>query len=310
MNNLEVYIKKSALALGFTACGIAEARHLIEEEKLYRETLNSRCYEGLPYLERDIEKRFNPQLFLPGCRSMIVCLYNYFTPQECKSDYKIAKYARLTDYHTFLREKLERLATDLRKDYPEMEYKISVDSSAIAEKIWAVKAGLGSIGKNTILQTVHGSYFLIAILLTTLPLAPDPEQEVPCGNCMRCLTACPTHALVAPYRLDARQCITFHNIENKNSENDFYNPTSWIFGCDECQDACPHNQKATYGEDAQNHFSLFLHFENETFENLEKAHYKKIAKTTPLERAKFEKISKEINRVKNIVHERDKKDCL
>jgi len=300
MGTPENYIKQLALTLGFTASGIAKACHLSEEEKFFRDSIALGHHGGKAYLERDIEKRFDPRLLLPDCQSVIVCLYNYLTPQNNKSDYKIAKYALLTDYHLLLREKLEQLATGLHSQHPDMKYKILVDSSAISEKSWAVKAGLGSIGKNTLLQTPHGSYFLIGILLTTLTLRPDYEQDVPCGNCVRCMEACPTRAIVSPYRLNASQCISFQNIENRNLKNDFQNPTSWIFGCDICQDICPHNQKAMHGKDAQDHFSLFLHLVNEEFENMEKEHYNNIVKKTPLERVKFEKLQKEITRVKTL----------
>ena len=298
--NPEDYIKQSALSLGFATCGIAEARHLLAEEVFFKNSIALGYHGGKSYLERDIEKRFNPRLLLSDCRSVIVCLYNYFTPQKSGSDYKIAKYALLTDYHVLLHEKLEQLATALLSRYPDMEYKISVDSSTISEKNWAVKAGLGSIGKNSLLQTPHGSYFLIAILLTTLALRPDCEQESPCGNCTRCIEACPTRAIVSPYHLNASQCISFQSIENRNSESDFKNPTPWIFGCDICQDICPHNQNAEQGNDAQNHFSLFLHFGNEDFENLKKEHYHNLVKKTPLERVKFEKLQTEIERVKTL----------
>ena len=301
MENPEEYIKKAALTLGFTACGIAEACYLSEKEKLFRDSIKSGLHGEKAYLERDIKKRFDPRDLLPNCKSVLVCLYNYLIPQKKITDYKIAKYALLTDYHILLREKLERLATDLSAHYPDMEYKISVDSSVISEKNWAVKAGLGSTGKNTLLQTPNGSYFLIAILLTTLSLRPDHEQEISCGNCTRCLEACPTRALVSPYRLNAAQCISFQNIENRSVKNNFDNPTPWIFGCDICQDVCPHNQKVEYGKDAQNHFSPFLHFGNEEFETLEKEHYEKIAKKTPLERVKFEKLWTEIVRMKKII---------
>ena len=298
MKNPEDYIKQSALALGFSACGIAEACHLSEEEKRFREAVTAGFHGGKAYLERDIEKRFDPRLLLSDCRSVIVCLYNYLTPQTGKTDYRIAKYALLTDYHVLLREKLERLAADLRSYYPDMDYKISVDSSAVSEKSWAVRAGLGSVGKNTLLQTPQGSYFLIAVLLTTLPLQPDSKQEVACSHCSRCMEACPTHAIVTPYRLDATRCISFQNIENRKVSSDFQHPASWIFGCDTCQDVCPHNQKATCGKDAQTHFSLFLHFQNEDFENLEKDSYNDMVKNTPLERIPFEKLQGEIARVK------------
>ena len=314
----ENYIKQSALALGFSACGIAEARRLLKEEELFRDAVKLGFHGGKAYLERDIEKRFDPRLLLPDCKSVIVCLYNYFSQQNPKSDYKIAKYALLTDYHELLHEKLERLAADLQGHYPDMAYKISVDSSAVSEKSWAIRAGLGSAGKNTLLQTPQGSYFLIGVLLTTIPLLPDNEQYVPCGNCTRCIEACPTQAIVSPYRLDAEQCIyrlnaakciSFQNIENRNLENDFQNPTSWIFGCDICQDVCPHNQKAQYGKDAQNHFSLFLHFGNEEFENLKKEHYNNIVKKTPLERVKFEKLQIEIAKIKAL-NQRIKNDKI
>jgi epoxyqueuosine reductase len=297
VENPEDYIKQSALTLGFSACGIAEACHLEEEEKRFREAVVAGFHGGKNYLERNIEKRFDPRLLLSGCRSVIVCLYNYLVPQKSETDYRIAKYALLTDYHLLLHEKLERLATDLQRHYPDMDYKIAVDSAIVSEKNWAVRAGLGYLGKNTLLQTPQGSYFLIGILLTTLPLRSDSKQEALCGNCSCCMAACPTHALVAPYRLDATRCIAFQNIENKSIESDFHHATSWVFGCDICQDVCPHNQEAVYGKDAQDHFSLFLHFGNKEFENVKKDTYNNMVKNTPLERVKFEKLQAEIARV-------------
>lgn len=292
-------VKKRAMEIGFSQCGIAQALPLLQEQELFEKMLAENRHAGRVYLERAPEKRFNPESYLPECQSVIVCLYNYYTGIELQSDYKLGKYTFITDYHILIKEKLEELAKYIHQPFPEIKYRTTVDTAPVSEKNWAVKAGLGSIGKNGILQTPQGSYYLIGLILTQLPLDYDNEKTLSCGSCTCCIEACPTGAIVKPYQVDANRCISHLNTEMKVSEEtDFVNNTHWIYGCDICQDVCPRNAKPLINSDALNHFSLFLHFKNEDFEQLTPDSFVRFFGNSCIQKKKYDRFSHEIKRVK------------
>jgi epoxyqueuosine reductase len=291
-------IKKTALSLGFSACGIAKAIPLIAEKQYFTSMIDNGAHANLAYLERDIEVRFSPELLLPGCKSVIVFLYNYLTGEKLEADYKIAKYAYINDYHLLIKNKLERVVEMISRTYPEAHCKITVDSANITEKNWAVKAGLGYIGKNSLLQTDNGSFFLIGTILTDVVFEYDTEKERNCGSCMRCVEACPVHAITKPYQVDVRKCLSFHTIENKETADDSANTYQWVFGCDVCQDICPNNKNSKPNPDTLDKFSLFLHFKNSDFENLTKEEFENCFRDSCVKRRKYEKFTERINKVK------------
>lgn len=291
MKTMEREIKAKALSLGFSACGIASATHLVSEQHRFENAMEQNFHAGMRYLERNIDRRFDPRRYFPDCRSVIVALFHYPVPSLDDDFYKVARYAHLPDYHLFMKEMLEELAAPFH--HAGTAYKTTVDTSPVTEKNWAVKAGLGSIGKNTLFRSEKGSFCLIGTILTTLSLNPDPEKEIPCENCNRCVKACPTGAL-KPYQLDCTKCIAYLTIEHKGEISETTAHQPWIFGCDICQEACPHNKTALENGDRSAKFSLFSHLEKEGWENLNKEQFQLLFKDTPLERRTFERVMEQI----------------
>ncbi len=240
-------IKARALELGFTDCGIARVRSMNDERAYLDLYIDEGRNAGMTYLAERRDLRTQPGLLLPGARSVIVALLNYFPAEEVpSSDVKISTYAYGRDYHEIIREKLNQLCLFLDESFPGHQHKASVDSAPVFEKAWAREAGLGWIGKNCLLVNEHGSYHFIGSILTQAELEPDAPAAEQCGECMLCLEACPTGALTAACRLDARLCISYLTISHKGNyqegtPGDF---KDYIFGCDLCQQACPLNHRA------------------------------------------------------------------
>ncbi len=243
-------IKSKALEIGFLACGISRANYLEEEKSRLEKWLSAGMHGEMGYMARNMEKRLDPRLLFEGARSVISVLLNYY-PSEKQKDPDapvLSKYAYGTDYHFVLKDKLNRLLEFIQSEIAPCSGRPFVDSAPVLDKAWAAKSGLGWIGKNTNLISVeHGSFFFIGELVIDLELEPDTRTvSNHCGNCTRCVDACPTQAIVAPYVVDARRCISYQTIEQKgeideNLQGKFKNR---VFGCDICQDVCPWNLKA------------------------------------------------------------------
>jgi epoxyqueuosine reductase len=255
------WIVERASSLGFDRCGVARAEAFPELAQT-SEWL-ARGYAGeMKYLADP--RRSDPQSVLPGVRSVIVCLLNYntahplsmeSTPQYDQDNPRgwISRYAWGSDYHEVLRDRLDRLADSLGEHFPSpFEARSYVDTGPVQERVLAKHAGLGWIGKNTLLlNEILGSFFFLGVILTTLDLVPSlAANEMPppdlCGNCRQCLDACPTQAFVEPYVIDARRCISYLTIELRQGiPEEFREPMGrHVFGCDICQDACPWNRRA------------------------------------------------------------------
>jgi epoxyqueuosine reductase len=249
-HELSQWIKARASALGFAACGISEASFLgSEKERLDRWLLKGSQGE-MDYMTRNLDKRLDPRVLLPGARSVISLIMNYF-PGELlpeKDNYKIAKYAYGKDHHVVMKERLNRLIGEIKAFAGECQARAFIDSAPVMEKAWAERAGLGWRGKHSlIINPEIGSFFFIGDIITDLELEYDQHKVKDlCGSCTRCIDACPTGAITAPYVLDARKCISYNTIEYKgelpSSLKDKFNDR--IFGCDICQDACPWNRRA------------------------------------------------------------------
>lgn len=291
-------IKSFAGKVGFTQCGIAEAVLMEKERFRFEAMIREGYHANLDYLARNIPQRFNPELLLPGCRSIIVCLYHYNTP-PLDSDFRIARYALMDDYHIFLKNKLKEITEFIRGKQPEAKFKITVDTSPISEKNWAVKAGLGTIGKNSLFRSESGSFCLIGLILTDLVLDYDrvlSGQE--CGTCTRCMDACPAKAIEEPYKVNISRCISYHTTTKGTSSAEYcLDEAPWIFGCDICQEVCPHNASAVPNPDAVRHFSLFLHFKNKDFEQLNPDTFNQVFANNCIKRGGYEKLAGEIKRV-------------
>jgi epoxyqueuosine reductase len=236
------YIKHHALNLGFAACGIAKAEPLNDVKIHYEHYLQRGDFAEMNFLARDFEKRLNPALVLENTKSVIVVLWDY-SSNEVKetSEGKIAKYANGEDYHVVIKSKLLQLENEIRNFFPQAKMRSFVDASPVLEKAWAIRAGLGFRGKNTLLVNPKiGSFCNIGVVLLDRELIYDTPLKTTCGECFRCLENCPTGALENPYQLNARKCISYYNNTQKNNVAPI-DLHGWAKGCDECQICCPYN---------------------------------------------------------------------
>jgi epoxyqueuosine reductase len=240
-------IKEQAALQGFDFCGIARAEKLNDEEKKLENWLKQGMHGEMAYMENHFDKRLDPAKLVPGARSVVSFIYNYYPGKKlaAENNYKIAKYAYGTDYHFVIKKKLKLMLGELRKEIGDFEGRIFVDSAPVMERQWAAKSGLGWIGKNSLLLNRNmGSFFFLAVMISDLELIPDGPIKDYCGTCTRCMDACPTDAIPMPYVVDGSRCISYFTIELKNEIPVDYQEKfeNWIFGCDICQDVCPWNK--------------------------------------------------------------------
>lgn len=257
METTEAKIKAQAQELGFELVGIAAVEPSLFAAP-FREWIAQGYAGEMAYLERNAEKRLDPALILPGARSIISVGMNYYTDETEGAGVPvldpergiIARYARGDDYHDVMTQRLHRLLEWLKAEMgAETEGRVYVDTGPVLEREIAQKAGLGWFGKNTLLiNTRRGSYFFLGEIITTAELTPDAPAVGGCGTCTRCLDACPTGAIVAPYRLDSRRCLSYLTIELKGDIPEEFRSAlaesgNRIYGCDICQEVCPFNQR-------------------------------------------------------------------
>ena len=242
-------VKQLAREEGFQACGIAEAGFLEEEAPLLERWLRNGHYGRMGWMENHFDKRLDPRKLVPGARSVVSLVYSYFPSKKIgqPDSFKVARYAYGEDYHQVVREKLRNLMQRLSERIGRIEGRVFVDSAPVMERQWAQRAGLGWLGKNSLLlnQTL-GSYFFLAELIVDLVLEPDAPVKDHCGTCTACMDACPTQAIVGPGVVDAGRCISYLTIELKEAIPDEFagRMDGWIFGCDVCQEVCPWNRFA------------------------------------------------------------------
>jgi len=249
-------IKSLAKELGFSFCGISKAAFLKDEAPRLEEWLK-RGYQGkMSYLENYFDKRLDPTLLVPGAKSVVSLLYNYYPKKDLaeNSELKIAKYAYGEDYHFVVKEKLKEFLDRITEAVGEINGRAFVDSAPVMERAWAQRSGTGWIGKNSLLLNKQmGSFFFLAELIIDLELDYDNPTKDYCGTCTACMDACPTDAIAEPYVVDGSKCISYFTIELKEQipaevKGKFEN---WIFGCDICQDVCPWNRFASPGQEAR-----------------------------------------------------------
>ena len=252
--NVSELIKAKARELGFLDCGISQVNFLSEEKSRFEDWLKQDFCGEMGYMERNLDKRLDPRLLYEGAKSVISVLLNYY-PHEKQKDTEapvLSKYAYGRDYHFVLKEKLTDLLEYIQAEIAPCNGRPFVDSAPVLDKAWAAKAGLGWIGKNSNLISVeHGSFFFIGELIVDLDLKPDEESIANhCGTCTRCIDSCPTQAIVSPYVIDARKCISYQTIETKGELDETLKGRfeNRVFGCDICQDVCPWNLKSAFHE--------------------------------------------------------------
>ncbi len=241
-------VKRIAGELGFMYCGISQADQLQEEARRLETWLNRGLHGKMQYMENQFDKRIDPRLLVPGAKSVVSLLFNYHNPEKQKDPEapKISSYAYGTDYHFVIKDKLFDLKSRLEAEIGEIDGRVFVDSAPVMDKAWAVKSGLGWMGKNTNLITREaGSWFFIAELIVDLQLVDDGPIKDYCGSCTRCIDACPTDA-ITPYQVDGSKCISYFTIELKEAlpESMKGKFDHWMFGCDICQQVCPWNRFA------------------------------------------------------------------
>ncbi len=267
------FIKSKARELGFMHCGISKAEFLEEEAPKLDAWLKKNYHGSMSWMANHFDKRLDPRKLVPGAKSVISFILNYYPEEKHHTDeFKISKYAYGRDYHKVIKKKLKKLTKAIEEEIGQVNGRAFVDSAPVMDKVWAQKSGLGWIGKNSnLINKQTGSFFFIAELITDLELEYDGPIEDYCGDCTKCIDACPTDAITDPYVVDGSKCISYLTIELKEAiPQEFKGKMdNWIFGCDICQDVCPWNRFS------QGH--KITEFEpNEAFKSLSKSDWLEI----------------------------------
>jgi epoxyqueuosine reductase len=304
-------VKDLAREFGFMYCGISKAEFLEDEAPRLTEWLK-RAYAGkMSYLENHFDKRLDPTLLVPGAKSVVSLLYNYFPEKDLakEGEYKIAKYAYGEDYHEVIKTKLRLFMERLTKMVGDIQGRAFVDSAPVLERVWAKRGGLGWIGKNSLLiNKGSGSFFFLAELIIDLELVYDGPVRDHCGTCTACMDACPTDAIPAPYVVDGSKCISYYTIELKEAipadvRGKFEN---WIFGCDICQDVCPWNRfSVPHTQSAFAPNSQLQEFTRSDWDDLTEDVFRKIFGKSPVKRTKFEGLTRNIRFVRDAGESQD-----
>jgi epoxyqueuosine reductase len=294
-------IKQFSKQLGFDYCGIAKAERLDDDAKRLEQWLNKGMHGSMQYMANHFELRIDPSKLVPGAKTVITFMMNYYSSAKQIEDApKISKYAYGNDYHEVIREKLRALIQLIKENIGDVNGRGFVDSAPVLERSWAVKSGLGWVGKNgNLISKQSGSFFFIATLICDLELEYDtPFTKDYCGTCTKCIDACPTDAILLNKIVDGSKCISYFTIELKEAlieesmKGKFEN---WMFGCDVCQDVCPWNSfsKATT-EQQFTPLPEILNLTTAQWEELNEETFRQIFKHSPLKRTKFAGIQRNL----------------
>ena len=295
------FIKKTASRLGFDYCGIARAERLDEDAFRLEEWLQKGLHGSMQYMEKYFDQRIDPAKLVPGAKSVITLLKNYYPEQQQQDNApKISKYAFGKDYHEVIKEQLNNLLESIKEHVGEINGRGFVDSAPVLERTWAQRSGLGWVGKNGNLITKQsGSFYFIATLITDLELHyDDPFIKDFCGTCTKCIEACPTDAILPNKVVDGSKCISYFTIELKEMlipgemKGKFDN---WMFGCDTCQDVCPWNRFSKPNKEI-NFIPLpeILNLSTKEWEMMTEDGFRKVFKDSPLRRSKFKGIQRNL----------------
>ncbi|HOI28255.1 MAG TPA: tRNA epoxyqueuosine(34) reductase QueG [Melioribacteraceae bacterium] len=297
----QIVIEK-ARELGFDLVGFAKAERLTDELSHLNEWLSRGYNAGMDYMNRNLGKREDVNLILPGAKCVISLAINYYTDHShCNQNGigKISRYAWGKDYHLIVWDKLEILEKQLNELDPDFRSISYVDTGPVMDKSWAVRAGIGWLGKHSnVISKEMGSWFFLSTLITNQEFEYNEPVVDHCGTCRACLDACPTKAIVDDYIVDSNRCISFLTIENKgdieNSIKDNFD--NWLFGCDVCQDVCPWNNKFSVvtGEGAFEPANG-TGFRLSDVINLSQAEFNSKFETSPLKRAKLNGLKRNAN---------------
>ncbi|HEX6846878.1 MAG TPA: tRNA epoxyqueuosine(34) reductase QueG [Chitinophagaceae bacterium] len=297
----KILIKKLAAELGFNFCGIAHATKLDDDARRLEEWLNKGMHGTMQYMERYFDLRIDPSKLVPGARSVITLLLNYYPREKQHTDeLKISKYAYGKDYHDVIRDKLNKFVELIRQQVGEIQGRGFVDSAPVLERTWAQRSGLGWVGKNgNLINKQMGSFFFIATLITDLDLQPDdPFAKDHCGTCSKCIDACPTDAILPDKVIDGSKCISYFTIELKDMlipgemKGKFEN---WMFGCDICQDVCPWNRFAKSTNEIEfTPLPGILDLTTREWEMMSEEKFKQLFRHSPLRRSKLKGIRRNL----------------
>jgi epoxyqueuosine reductase len=296
-------IRAEAVRLGFDYVGISRAEFLEEEAPRLENWLNNNMHGQMSYMQNYFDKRLDPRLLVPGAKSVISMLLNYYPSQEQQdpSAPKISKYAYGADYHFVIKEKLNALLEFMKEQIGQVDGRAFVDSAPVMDKAWAKKSGLGWIGKHSnLINKQSGSFFFIAELIVDLDLEYDGPIKDYCGTCTKCIDACPTNAIVAPNVVDGSKCISYFTIELKESipsevKGKFNN---WMFGCDICQDVCPWNRFSKPHSEPHFEPNELLGFSKKDWEEITEETFKRVFKDSAVKRTKFNGLKRNIEFLK------------
>lgn len=295
-------IKEKALELGFLQAGIARADYLKQYATRLRHWLDKGYHGSMAYMENHFEKRVDPRELVEGARSVVVVLQNYYTTEKQLDEQApvISKYAYGKDYHRIMRKKLQGLYAFMEADIGAQSGRVFVDSAPVLERAWGHLAGLGWIGKHSLLlNRKHGSWFFIGVIITDLELETDSPTKDYCGDCTRCIDACPTKAILPGKTLDASRCISYLTIENREDRlpEEFRNRMqNRVFGCDICQDVCPWSNNAhQHSEPWLDPRPGLLEMTRQEWVNLEEEKFDRLFVGSAVKRAKFTGLRRNID---------------
>ncbi|MDR1197650.1 MAG: tRNA epoxyqueuosine(34) reductase QueG [Prevotellaceae bacterium] len=296
-------VKSQSVQFGFDACGIARADYLSGKENVLKQWLDKGYNASMNYMQNNFEMRLNPQLLVENAKSVICLLFSYNSDACQRAGVpKIARYALSNDYHTIIRRKLNDFYASLKRIFPQISGRGFVDSAPVLEREWAVRAGLGWYGKSSVfISPVFGSFVFLAELIVDIEMEYDkPLTGNFCGACNKCIKSCPNSAITEPYVVNSQKCISYQTIENKNEIN--ISTCDWLFGCDACLRVCPYNRRTKIcNHEEFQPLSEALNMSFDDWENISEDEFKKIFKNSPLMRAGYEKIKRNL---KNIIQQK------
>ena len=294
-------IKAEAKRLGFDYIGISKADFLEEEAPRLENWLNNNMHGQMSYMQNYFDKRLDPRLLVPGAKSVISLLLNYYPSEKQEDDTapKISKYAYGKDYHHVIKDKLKELVQFITDEFGEINARIFTDSAPILERVWAKKSGLGWIGKNSMLiNPKQGSFFFLAEIILDVEFDYDSPIKDYCGTCTACVEACPTEAILPNKVVDGSKCISYFTIELKNEiipkevKGKF---EDWMFGCDICQDVCPWNRfSASTNELLFTPNQKLLNYTKKEWTEISEEIFNELFKKSAVKRTKFEGLKRNI----------------
>lgn len=299
-DQIKQLIRTKAENIGFLSVGFSKADFLASEEPRLVNWLKEEKQGKMSYMENHFDLRLDPRKLVPGAKTVISLAYNYFPDSiQRKDTFQISKYAYGKDYHDVVKAKLRLLVSELQQEIGDIEGRVFVDSAPILEKTWAEKSGVGWLGKNgNLIQPKAGSFFFLAEIICDLELEPDGPIKDYCGSCTRCIDACPTDAIEAPYIVNGSKCISYATIELRDADlPELFrgNMNNWVYGCDICQDVCPWNRfSKPHNEAGFQAKDEILSFSKEDWLELDELTFQSVFKGSAVKRTKFSGLKRNI----------------